>query len=161
MKKLVIGTVLAAMAVLAMGCEVGEAVEVASCSQCRTDEKCVTASGKLYCSNLCVDPTVICAYGCDAMAAAEYSHTLYWVCAPKAYYQAIPTGKATYHKMDGDCNTAVEPNKCSPGEYCLKDTQYPIYFCSDACSNNSDCALGCCATNTSGGQRCAPADYCW
>jgi hypothetical protein len=159
MKKVVMGLALVVMAAGVMGCEAGAAVEVSSCAQCRADEVCVTASAKLYCSNLCVDPTVICSYGCDPMASASTS-SVYWVCAPKQYYQSIPTGKASYHKMGGDCSSDLN-YQCSSGEYCLQDTvESSVFFCSQACSYGTDCAQGCCATTTTGGSRCAPYYYC-
>lgn len=143
-----------------IGCEAGAAVEVTSCSQCRPDEVCVTASGKLYCSNLCVDPTVVCVYGCDPMASATLSGKYYWVCAPKEYYQSMPTGKKEYHRVGGNCSKDLN-YQCATDELCLQDvTESSVFFCSDKCVYNTECTQGCCAETDTGNRGCAPFFYC-
>ena len=151
-----------ALALAFVACETGNARVVSNCAQCTAVEQCVTQGSTLYCADSCLSDSQCLGSvhpQCGQMEDASIPAKWHWVCLPDqvyTYYQ----GKKIYHRMGGDCSTDAN-YLCASGEYCLGDTtDSTVFFCAESCNYNSDCAMGCCATTTSNGGRCAPTYYC-
>jgi len=130
--------------------------EIDTCSECTGGTACIEPeTGNKQCAFTCTS-SESCPFGHVCLAFDLASGSGYdWVCVPSRYFET--KGKVT--RMGGDCTAA--PYECSGSATCLLDDSVTptIYFCSDACSGNTDCVTGCCA-DAGGTTYCAPVDYC-